>query len=169
MRAHTRLLAVPQEEAARARHEAGVAALARALASTGAGERVRAIEALAAMVVNRLAAARARRAPTSWGMGLAAAVAAPGLFPEGAVPHDAVLIATCRRIAARAASGALPDPTGGAIAWHRSGTERPADAPAGEAVRIGGFVFLRAREEPAAEPQGWTAAEPQSARAAESG
>jgi spore germination cell wall hydrolase CwlJ-like protein len=140
--------AVPQQEVARARHAAGIAALAGALAAAGAGERVRAIEALAAMVMNRLAAARARRAPPAWGVDLAAAVAAPGLFPAAAAAHDAALTAACRRIAARAASGALPDPTGGALAWYRAGSARPADAPAGEAIRIGGFVFLRAAEAP---------------------
>jgi spore germination cell wall hydrolase CwlJ-like protein len=161
MRAQARLAAMPLEAAARARHEAGIAALAGALAAEAAGERVRAIEALAAMVMNRIAAARARRAPAGWGVELAAAVAAAGLCPGAAAqPPDAALVAACRRIAARAASGALPDPTGGAIAWHRAGTARPGDAPAGEAVRIGGFVFLRAPEEPAPEPQVSAAAEP---------
>lgn len=155
-----RRAAMPQADAARARHEAGIAALARALAAEAEGERVRAIEALAAVVMNRLAAARARRAPAAWGVELATAVAAPGLFAARAdAVADAALVAACRRIAARAASGALPDPTGGAIAWHRAGSARPDHVAAGEAVRIGGFVFLRPKEEEPADPPGWTAAE----------
>lgn len=154
-----RRAAVPRQDATRARHEAGIAALAAALAANAAGERVRAIEALAAMVMNRLAAARSRRAPAWWGVDLAAAVASPGVFPDPPAPaHDAALLAACRRIAARAASGALPDPTGGAIAWHRAGAERPADAPGGDAVRIGGLVFLRVAEAPEPEKSGPEAA-----------
>jgi spore germination cell wall hydrolase CwlJ-like protein len=146
--------------AARARQEAAVVALAEALATHGRGEPVRAIEALASVVINRMRAARARRAPPSWGVDLATTLIAPGLFPEGsgaAAPEP--LVAACRRIAARAAAGSLPDPTGGALFWHRAGAPPPPDAPAGETLRLGGLVFIRPAELPAiAEEQGWTVA-----------
>jgi hypothetical protein len=121
---------------------------------------VRAIEALASVVINRMLAARARHAPPWWGVDLAAALSAPGLFPDdGTVPPPEPLVAACRRIAARAAAGSLPDPTGGALFWHRAGSPPPADAPDGETLRLGGLVFIRPADLPAiAEEHGWTAA-----------
>jgi spore germination cell wall hydrolase CwlJ-like protein len=129
---------------AHARAEAAVRALAEALATHGRGEPVRALEGLASVVMNRVRAARLRRAPAAWGTDLASALAAAGLLPEtGAEPAPDELIAACRRIAARAAAGSLPDPTGGALFWHRAGTPPPPEAEGGEAVRFGGLVFLR--------------------------
>jgi N-acetylmuramoyl-L-alanine amidase len=130
--------------AARARQDAAVAAFAGALAAEAQGEPVRAIEALASVVINRLRAARSRQAPPWWGVDLAAALRAPGLFPpaeRGPVPE--ALATACRRIAARAAAGSLPDPTGGALFWHRAGAPRPEDAPEGTSIRLGGLVFIR--------------------------
>jgi len=125
-----------------ARQEAALAAFAQALAATAGDAPVRAIEALAATVVNRMRAARARRGPPSWGLDLASAVAASGLAaPSGAPPP--ALAEACRRIAARAAAFSLPDPTGGAIAWARLGAPAPEEGIGGEAIAIGGFVFLR--------------------------
>jgi len=151
--------AVPAAAAA-ARREAAIAALAEALAATGRGEPVRAIEALAAVVINRMRAARARRAPPWWGVDLLSAVRAPGLFPpRDEAPAAQPLACACRRIAARAAAGTLPDPTGGALFWHRWGEEPPPDAPEGKALRLGGLVFIRPAEPPAtAGEQGWTLA-----------
>ncbi len=137
--------------AAQARREATIATLAGALAAAGQGQPVRALEALASVVVNRMLAARARRAPAQWGVELSGALRAPGLFPTAA-PGAAgeALAAACRRIAARAAAGALPDPTGGALWWHPADTPRPAEAAAegGEAVQLGGLVFVRPSAKP---------------------
>jgi spore germination cell wall hydrolase CwlJ-like protein len=135
--------------AAEARRQAAIAALAAAIAEAGRGEPVRVLEALAAVVINRMLAARARRAPASWGVDLASALGAPGLFgdrteaaPEAATAERGTAEAG-RRIAARAAAGSLPDPTGGALWFHRPGTAPPDGAEAGERLRLGGFVFIR--------------------------
>jgi N-acetylmuramoyl-L-alanine amidase len=130
--------------AAEARRQATVAALAAAIAEAGRGEPVRVLEALAAVVINRLLAARARRAPAMWGVDLAAVLRAPGLFPEASSAEpDAMRAAAARRIAARAAAGSLPDPTGGALWWHRAGTPAPEGTEGGEALRLGGLSFIR--------------------------
>lgn len=150
----------PPPAIARARREAAVAALAEALAAHARGEPVRAIEALASVVVNRMQAARARRAPPWWGVDLAAAVAASGLGQaEGGEAAPAHLAEACRRIAARAVAGSLPDPTGGALFWHRAGSPRPEDAPEGVSVHLGGLVFIRPRPASAEHPAPrWTGA-----------
>ena len=56
------------------------------------------------------------------------------------------MLAICRRIAARAVAGTLPDPTGGATHFHDAAAlpgwalGRPA------ATEIGGFCFYRAED-----------------------
>ena len=130
-----------------------------------AGEQpVRAIEALAALVVNRArlaeadAALRMRFAPGGTGTGgglLAAACRAPFLFecwrphhPRRAALLQAMrvaddMLAVCRRIAGRAVAGGLTDPTRGATHCHR------AEVLPGWAIglvptaEIGGYVFYR--------------------------
>ncbi|SDB72112.1 cell wall hydrolase [Belnapia rosea] len=121
---------------------------------------VRAIEALAALVVNRARMAaegtvpRARftpdaRAGAGWAGLLAEVCRAPFLFrcwqPGGLraeAPADAAM-EICRRVARRAQGGALPDPTAGATHWH-DGASLPGWAigqvPTAE---IGGLVFYR--------------------------
>jgi hypothetical protein len=113
-----------------------------------AGDRpVRAVEALAALVANRARpaaadpAARLRFAPGApptrpgdagvWPLLLGHVCRAPFLFDcwnprharhpalaAGAAPAGDPALAVCRRVAARAAAGTLPDPTGGATHWH---------------------------------------------------
>ena len=144
-----------------------------------AGDRpVRALEALAALVVNRArlaaegAASRARFAPggtaAGWVALLPPVCRAPFLFgcwnprhpnrrallaalrdqtaPSGGALPEArpdLLLEVCRRIAGRAAAGALPDPTLGATHWHDA-AEMPGWAighvPTAE---VGGLVFYR--------------------------
>ena len=140
----------------------GAETLALTLRVEGDGRPVRAIEALAALVVNRARLAEGspagatRFAPAGDGAVLARTCRAPFLFPcwnprhprraalaeAAAAPADRML-AICRRIADRAAGGALPDPTAGATHWHR-GDELPGWAlgqvPTAE---IGGLVFYR--------------------------
>lgn len=105
-----------------------------------AGERpARAIEALAALACNRARAARAcpqsalryagGAVPVSAPRAMIAVLRAPFQFPSRHPRHplhprfampaeqDRAL-ALCRRIAARALAGALPDATGGALLWH---------------------------------------------------
>lgn len=131
-------------------HETAVLALT--LWGEAADRPVRAIEALAALVVNRTRAAARADGPAHWGRGIADVCRAPFQFPcwnrnhprhaalRAVAPGDAGL-AMCRRIAARAVAGSLPDPTGGATRWHE-GAHLPAWAvgqvPTAE---LGGLVF----------------------------
>jgi N-acetylmuramoyl-L-alanine amidase len=130
---------------------------------------VRAIEALAALVVNRarLAAAdetaRLRFSPgatadataaAAWPLLLGRVCRAPFLFacwnprdPRhatlGEAPEGDPTLAACRRIARRAASGILPDPTGGATHWHSADTLPGWALGRIPASEIGGLVFYR--------------------------
>jgi spore germination cell wall hydrolase CwlJ-like protein len=120
-----------------------------------AGERPpRAIEAVAALIMNRVRAAAAPEGPRHRGQGIEGVCRAPFQFacwnrnhPRHAAlravpPGDAVL-AMCRRIARRAAQGLLPDPTGGATHVHAADT-LPLWAIARVPVaEIGGLVFYR--------------------------
>jgi hypothetical protein len=121
---------------------------------------VRAVEALAALVVNRARMAAEAPAPrmrftpgasaeAGWRALLAEACRAPFLFRcwqsgrlRAEPPADAAM-EMCRRIAARALGGALPDPTAGATHWH-DGASLPGWAigqvPTAE---VGGLVFYR--------------------------
>lgn len=112
--------------------------LALTLRAEAGSQPVRAIEALAALVVNRArlaaadAAARLRFAPGApplpWPLLLARVCRAPFQFPcwhprharhaALAAPPDAALL-VCRRIAARALAGTLPDASQGATHWPR--------------------------------------------------
>lgn len=132
--------------------EAAVEILALTLWGEAAGRPVRAIEALAALVMNRV-----RAQVPHWGLGVAGVCRAPFQFPcwnrnhprhaalREVPPGDAAL-AICRRIAARALAGALPDPTGGATHVHDAAVlpgwalGRPA------AAEIGGLCFYRAED-----------------------
>jgi spore germination cell wall hydrolase CwlJ-like protein len=124
--------------------------LALTLWGEAAHRPVRAIEALAALVMNR-----ARAAVPHWGTGVAGVCRAPFQFPcwnrnhprharLREVPRDDPAMAVCRRVAARALAGTLPDPTGGATHFHDAlalpgwALGRPAVA------EIGGFCFYRA-------------------------
>lgn len=102
--------------------------LARTLWGEARGEPVRGIEAVAAVIVNRLRLAGAAG-------GAAVVRESRGLpcwdpsFPDrpGMVTVDGgdPVFATCLRVARRAVAGVLPDPTGGATRYHRAGN-RPA-------------------------------------------
>lgn len=128
--------------------------LARTLWGEAADRPVRAIEAVAALVLNRVRDAARPDGPAHWGRGIAGVCRAPFQFPcwnpnhprhaalRAIAPGDGAL-AICRRIAARAVAGVLPDPTGGATHAH-DGSVLP-----GWALRsaplcdIGGLVFYR--------------------------
>ena len=145
-------------------------ALSRTLLAEAGTRPVRAIEALAALAMNRARALMPRperipgaapfargghaRLPEPGARELLAAFRDPFLFPRRNPRHPAhglILspppgdgaLAVCRRVAARALSGALADPTGGATHWHPAET-LPAWAVAREAsAEIGGLVFFR--------------------------
>jgi N-acetylmuramoyl-L-alanine amidase len=155
-------------DAARATRAAAQAAetLALTLWAEAAERPVRAVEALAAVVANRARsamaneAARLRFAPgatafAAWPLLLGQACRAPFLFacwnprhPRhaalGEAPEGDPALAVCRRIARRAAAGALPDPTGGATHWHDAGALPGWALGRVPAAEIGGLVFYRA-------------------------
>ena len=139
--------------------------LALTLWAEAAERPVRAIEALAALVVNRARmaaageAARLRFAPgrmadVAWPLLLGWACRAPFLFacwnPRHAAlrcaPEGDLALAVCRRIARRAATGTLPDPTAGAIHLHDAGTLPGWALGRVPAAEIGGLVFYRPQE-----------------------
>ncbi len=128
--------------------------LALTLWGEAAGRPVRAVEAVAAVVMNRVRAAAAPGGPAHLGQGVAGVCRAPFQFacwnPRDA-RHAAMLgvsegeaqMAICTRIAARAVAGALPDPTGGATHYHAE--ERLPRWALGQVptATIGGLVFYR--------------------------
>ena len=138
---------------AASRRSREVETLARTLHAETDALPVRAVEALAALVMNRVRAAAAPDGPRHWGQGIAGVCRAPFQFPcwNRNDPLHARLFFTgespaldaCRRVAARAAAGTLRDATGGATHWHPA--ERlPAWAVGRVATaEIGGLVFYR--------------------------
>ncbi|MBW8270374.1 cell wall hydrolase [Caldovatus aquaticus] len=139
---------------------AAVEILARTLLGEAGGRPVRAIEAVAAVVMNRVRLAAAPGGPAHWGRGIAGVCRAPFQFACWLPRHprhramleagegDAAL-ALCRRVAARAAAGALPDPTGGATHYHDAATLPRWAVGAIAQAEIGGLVFYRLGPAPA--------------------
>ncbi|MBP0446655.1 cell wall hydrolase [Roseomonas sp. SSH11] len=146
-------------------------ALSRVLFAEAGARPVRAIEALAALAVNRARAAMPRparvpgaapfapgghaRLPEPGASEMLALCRDPFLFPcrnprspgharlADPPAEEASALATCRRIAARALAGVLPDPTGGATHWHAA-DNLPAWAVArAPLAEMGGLVFYR--------------------------
>lgn len=136
-----------------ARQSREVEILARTLHAEAGLLPVRAVEALAALVINRVRAAASPDGPKHWGQGFGGVCRAPFQFPcwnrnhprHAALfgPPDAPGLDACRRVAARAAGGVLRDPTCGATHWHA------ADRLPGWAVgrvataEVAGLVFYR--------------------------
>jgi N-acetylmuramoyl-L-alanine amidase len=95
------------------------------------------VEAVAAMVMNRLAAGVGETLPDV----LDGLTAELGVVPVPAAAGRADLaFATRLRIARRALAGVLDDPTGGATRCRHAGR---ADGPEGPCLRIGSLVFHR--------------------------
>lgn len=114
---------------------------------------VRAIEALAATIMNRVRLAESD-AVAHWGKGLSAVCRAPFQFScwnrnhlrhalMMAIPPGDPAFAICRRIAMRAASGALMDPTGGATHAHDVDELPPWAVGMPPLVEIGSMLFYR--------------------------
>jgi spore germination cell wall hydrolase CwlJ-like protein len=134
--------------------------LAMTLWAEAGDKPVRAIEALAALVMNRLYQGQDPDARH-----IAAICRAPFLFscwnrrdPRyaalRAIPPGDAAFTICRRVAQRAASSLLPDPTKGATLWHDA-SHLPAWA-VGQAsiMQIGGLCFYRAEEISRSPPRG---------------
>jgi spore germination cell wall hydrolase CwlJ-like protein len=114
-----------------------------------AGDRpVRAAEGVASVVMTRV-----RLGASHLGQGVAGVCRAPFQFAcwhPGHPRHAALLelgpgaeLAACRRIAARALAGALPDPTGGATHYHDGATLPRWALGVTPTAELGGLVFYR--------------------------
>lgn len=114
---------------------------------------VRAIEALAATIMNRVQLAESG-AVTHWGQGLSAICRAPFQFScwnrnhlrhalMMAIPAGDPAFAICQRIARRAAAGLLVDPTGGATHAHDTDELPPWALGVAPIVEIGAILFYR--------------------------
>jgi N-acetylmuramoyl-L-alanine amidase len=117
------------------------------------GRPVRAMEAVASVVMNRVRLAAAPGGPTHLGQGVVAVCRAPFQFacwhpghPRRRaiteLPADAELGA-CRRVAARALAGVLPDPTGGATHYHAMEALPRWALGQMPLAELGGLVFYR--------------------------
>ncbi|MBP0465042.1 cell wall hydrolase [Roseomonas sp. PWR1] len=131
--------------------------LALTLWGEAAGRPVRAIEGLAALVVNRARRAAEPGGPAHWGSGIGGVCRAPFQFPcwnRNHPRHAALMevppgdgaLAICRRVAARAIAGALPDPTGGATHVHDAAALPGWAVGRAASAEIGGFCFYRAED-----------------------
>jgi hypothetical protein len=148
--------------------------LALTLWAEAGGRPVRAVEALAALAVNRArlasvdAAARLRFTPAlagaarvpPWPLLLGAVCRAPFLFGchgprdprrpallaavSSPTQDEDAAIGMCRRVAARAAAGVLPDPTGGATHWHDAAELPSWTRGLVPTAVVAGLVFYRA-------------------------
>ena len=131
-----------------------VEVLALTLWGEAAERSVRAIEGVAAVIINRVRMVAAPDGPRHWGRGVSGVCRAPfqfGCWHPRHPRHAAMLalpaadmnLAISKRIAARAASGFLPDPTGGATHYHAA--ERLPGWAVGRIAlaEIGGLVFYR--------------------------
>jgi len=125
--------------------------LARTLWGEARGESARGMEAVAAVVMNRLAVAR-RRGRHWWGDSVAGICRAPWQFScwNAGDPNRAKLLAVdsrdpafamALRIARRAMSGRLPDPTGGATHYHAAGVSPAWAAGKAPSAEIGRHLF----------------------------
>ncbi len=109
---------------------------------------VKALEALAALIMNRAAAK-----PQPWGKGVEGVCRAPFQFPcwnprrpahaELRADSEDVRAAICRRIAARAVAGVLPDPTDGATHYHGDDVQPSWATTHVPVAEIGGLLFYR--------------------------
>ena len=136
--------------------EQAVDILARTLWGEARGQPVRGIEAVAAVIVNRVRAAE-RRGGFWWGDSVVAVCRKPYQFSCWNVndPNRAKLLAvtpadpmfaTCLRVARRAVAGLLPDPTGGATHYHATGLHPDWAAGHCPSAEIGRHVFYNTTE-----------------------
>jgi spore germination cell wall hydrolase CwlJ-like protein len=133
--------------------DTAVDTLARTLWGEARGEPVRGIEAVAAVVMNRVAAAR-QHPGMWWGDGVASVCRKPMQFScwNRDDPNAAKLRAVragdpvfnaCLRIARRAVAGLLADPTAGATHYHTKSTAPRWAAGLAPTAEIGNHLFYR--------------------------
>jgi N-acetylmuramoyl-L-alanine amidase len=136
---------------ANAAWEETVDILARTLWGEARGEPLRGIEAVAAVVINRVALATRRRG-WWWGSTIVQVCRMPLQFscwserdPNRARLMDVgagdLVFATCRRIARRAAAGLLDDPTHGATHYHNRTVEPAWARDRTPCAEIGNHLF----------------------------
>ena len=147
--------AMPYTDSSSADSRAHDAAILALTLYAEAGDRpLRAIEALAALVMNRH-----RSGQGHWGQGITGICRAPFQFPcwNTRHPHHARLRAAapggvaahsaqmelCHRVALRALAGALPDPTGGATHMHADDSQPSWSIGRTPVAEIGGLLFYR--------------------------
>jgi N-acetylmuramoyl-L-alanine amidase len=134
-----------------------IASVADVLALTLWGEAdgrpVRAMEAVASVVMNRVRLAAAPGGPTHLGRGVVAVCRAPFQFACWRPGHPRLRaiaelrgdadLGACRRVAARALAGVLRDPTGGATHYHAADTLPRWALGQVPTAECGGLVFYR--------------------------
>lgn len=134
-----------------------VQVLARTVWGEARGEPVRGQEAVAAVVLNRVARAAARGGRWWWGASIVEVCLKPWQFScwNPADPNRARLLAVTAdnrafdqalRIARRAVAGTLPDPTGGATHYHARGIHPPWAWRAVPCAEIGRHLFYNSVE-----------------------
>ncbi|MBL3677026.1 MAG: cell wall hydrolase [Alphaproteobacteria bacterium] len=152
-----KLTPVPAPGTARARAfytEQEADTLARTLWGEARGEGPGGMAAVACVVLNRVAVARARGGRYWWGADVVSVCLAPWQFScwnradanyakVRSVTEADPYFATALRVARRALAGALPDPTGGATHYHAIGASPAWAAGAAPTATIGRHVFYR--------------------------
>lgn len=138
---------------ARRREAGAVEVLALTLWGEAADRPVRAMEAVAAVVMTRVRLAAVAGGPAHLGQGVAAVCRAPFQFAcwHPGHPRQRALaelpasadLGPCHRVAARALAGALPDPTGGATHYHAAENLPRWALGRVPSAEIGGLVFYR--------------------------
>ncbi len=126
--------------------------LALTLWGEAEGRPVRAMEAVASVVMTRVRLAARPGGPAHLGQGVAGVCRAPFQFAcwhPGHPRHRAMRelagadLGACTRIAARALAGALPDPTRGATHYHPEEVLPRWALGRTPAAEVGGLVFYR--------------------------
>ncbi|WP_270936690.1 cell wall hydrolase, partial [Falsiroseomonas oryzae] len=117
------------------------------------GRPVRALEAVACVVMTRVRLAARPGGPTHFGQGVVGVCRAPFQFACWLPGHprrhaiaelpDGAELGPCRRIAARALAGALPDPTEGATHYHTDDQLPRWALGLVPTTELGGLVFYR--------------------------
>jgi spore germination cell wall hydrolase CwlJ-like protein len=127
--------------------------LALTLWGEAAGRPVRAIEAVASVVMNRVRLAAQPGGPVHLGQGVVGVCRAPFQFAcwiQGHPRRQALAdlpvgtdLGACQRIAARALAGALPDPTQSATHYHAEEVLPRWALGVTPTAELGGLVFYR--------------------------